>query len=255
MAGPTSEPDLWINWQDVAQVCEPADLSPAQQGLVLRAATNLMWKLSGRQFGVFSITARPMPYCGHSYGQPFSFWTYPGWASPPAQHWQPCSCQAYYFVHLGRAPINSITEVRVDGQVVDPATYHVDEWNYLVRADQPWPVCSDLASPHDHAGVFEVAWTYGPPVPAEGKTAAALLACRLSHEVDVEDDCAIPATASSVATEGVTIRLDLNSITEKGRTGILLVDLWLQSECPDGPQAVGDGFDPGGKREWFRTRT
>jgi hypothetical protein len=254
--GPRTEPDPWITWQDVDNVGNPAALGPVGQGIVLQAASDLMWQLSGRQFGLWRVTARPIPFCGHYMAWAPAWWGYPGWAAPSAQHWRPCSCNYYPYVHLGRAPIASIQSVRVDGAVVDPSTYRVDEHNYLVHLDgTSWPMCSNLLDASDQPGVFEVSWTYGVQVPVTGKTACALLAVRLSYELAEDEACAIPVNASNVTAEGVTIRLDTSAMAENGRTGMLIPDMWLESVCPGGPKKMGGGFDPGGRKEFWRVGT
>lgn len=249
----------WVEWSDVEAVCTPPNLDPAVQELVLNAASEIMWMLSGRQFGLCSVTARPMACCSHGYGGPWTWWSYGGWymwGSVPGRNAMPCSCARYNYVHLGRAPIASVDEVIVNGVIVDPSEYRVDEFNYLVRlTGDPWPFCTSLADDDDQSGVFQVTWTYGLDVPSAGLSAAALLACRLAHDLDANNDCALPASASSVSAEQVTIQLDKSAIAENGRTGILLVDLWLQSVAPAGPGGMADGFDPGGRREWWRTGT
>lgn len=245
----------WITWADVQKVCTPPALDVSLQAPFCQAVSELMWMLSGRQFGTATIKARPVGQCGHGVAGGYPYW-YGGvyWSGYGPSG--PCSCGAYRYVHLGQAPIVSVTKVEIDGVTLDPAAYKVDEWNYLVRVDgDPWPSCNDLAAASDAKGVFEVTWVYGVPVPQAGLTSAALLACRLAPDLNMNAACAPPGNASTVAAEGVTIQLNNSSIIEEGRTGIALVDFWLGGVNPDGFKAGSGFFDPGARAEWFRTGT
>lgn len=246
--------DPWITWADVEKVCTPPTIDDSLKVPFCQAVSELMWMLSGRQFGTCTITARPVGQCRCG-GMTSQFWYGgPYWSGYGPSG--PCSCGAYRYVHLGQAPIVGVTSVKIDGVLLAPSAYRVDEWNYLVRLDdEVWPSCNDLAAENTETGTFEVTWVYGVPVPQAGLTSAALLACRLASDLNMSAACAPPANASTVAAEGVTIQLNDSSIIEEGRTGIALVDFWLVGVNPDGPKGASGFFDPAAQREWFRTGT
>jgi hypothetical protein len=220
----------WINWEDVA--CD-VDLSALPGGadrwqdLIVSAATNTLYERSCRQFGLCDIDARPVPCCRHK--RPF------------------CACGRYDYVRLGEDPIAEIRSVTIDGTEVDPSTYRVDDWTWLVRTGGKfWPRCNDLSVGDDEPGSFHVAWSYGLEVPPEGVIAAGLLACKYAR--DVVDACTVPGNAQTISREGVTIQL---APPKPGQSlGVKFVDDWLsQFNCGGGM------FDPGARRQFLRTNT
>lgn len=58
-----------------------------------------------------------------------------------------CSCTTLPVVILP-GPVGAVTEVTVDGVVLDPTAYRVDNGNELVRTDGgTWPACQDMVGP------------------------------------------------------------------------------------------------------------
>lgn len=242
------------------------EISVPEQELICEIATEVIWGMSCRQFGLCTITARPMPCCGHrrwatEFGSLWwGGWGYSGfgyWSSPNLSgSWTPCACGRYEYVHLGREPIAEILSVQIDGVEFSSANYKVDEWNYLVRTDgQPWPMCQDLEAADGDEGTFVVEWTYGLNVPASAKRAAAMLACQYARECG---DCGeLPAGTTSLSRENVTIQItDPETLLRGGRTGIRFVDQWLAVVCPDGNKSGGGIVDPGNHgQEWWRSAT
>lgn len=115
-------------------------------------------------------------------------------------------------IGLGAYPVNSVSQVLIDGAVVDPAEYRVDDQRWLVRvaqsgSDRPhWPYCQNLALPTTEDHTFAVVLNYGGIVPATGVRAAIALACALAAE-RCGGPCLIPQNATQVSKEGVTVQL------------------------------------------------
>jgi hypothetical protein len=154
-----------------------------------------------------------------------------------------CSCVELCEVTLpGR--VDSIVEITVDGIVLGPANYRVDDHRKLVATGELcWPTCQDLSKPLGQAGTFGVLYKVGMPVPEFGLYAAGLLACELIKACSVGGGpCALPANATRVVREGLTMDLTPVLIGSSGfRTGIPEADAWLQSVNPykvTGPSAV-----------------
>lgn len=219
----------WATWAEVEATCTPPpDLPVAIQELVLATTSEILWRRTGEQFGICTITARPLVCCRHRRPR--------------------CSCGVWNAARLGHAPIVAVHSVLVDGVAVPPSSYRVDEWEWLVRTDgEAWPICNDLsvASTEDHT--FEATWSYGAEVPPGGNASARLLACRLAGDL-TPGDCGIPDGSSTISTEGVTLQLDVEDMLAGGTTGIALVELWIGSI----PKGGGRIFDPGAAREWHR---
>jgi len=209
--------DAWVAWCDLPCDIDLSELpmdTETLQGLIVTAASDWLYEETCRQFGVCTVTARPMVCCRHK--------------NPH------CACGRYPYLDLGTTPVAAVTTVVVDGVTLDADAYRVDEWRYLVRVDgDDWPACQHF----DTDDGVTVTWTQGVAVPAMGVLAAQALACKLAH--DVVDSCgAPPSNAEAISREGVTINL---APPKPGETvGIQLVDNWVARH-----RCGGGIFDPG----------
>lgn len=220
----------WVTWADLP--CD-VDLSAlpgteaAWQALILQAVSDTLYERSGRQFGLCSETARPVPCC--------------------QRHMLvPCSCGGRYdAIRLGVAPVAAITSVKIDGVTLSSSAYRVDEYEWLVRIDgDVWPRCNDLSVASTEAGTFEVTWQYGIAVPAGGILSARLYAC--SRAEKMVNTCAqLTGQEESVVRDGVTINLRPPKPGES--LGVEYVDAWLA-----GFNTSGGIFAPGGHRSVWR---
>lgn len=238
--------DDWIDAADLFD-CGPcaaiglADQDGALAARMVTVASEVLFHLSGRRFpGACSDTVRP---CRRVVEYP----TQPGWESWGSARWGVCACQAPLphrscgcptldEVYLGHAPITGITSVYVDGVLLDPSTYRVDDDRYLVRIDgEGWPCCQDLtADPTADPNTFQVVYDYGIAPPQSGVEAARVLACEL-YQGCTGGDCRLPQRVTSVTRQGVTmVMLDPFDFLENGKVGIYAVDLFLRTYNPHG---------------------
>lgn len=118
-------------------------------------------------------------------------------------------------VTLGRSPILEVTEVKVDGTVVDPGAYTL-VGDVLVRTDdQRWPCCQNLALADSEVGTFSVRFRWGCSPPALGARAAVDLGCVLAKAACGDAGCQPVAaglarrTAGGVTTEYVSPSAEL----------------------------------------------
>lgn len=155
----------------------------------------------------------------------------------------PCCCRPRERLDLGLDYVSGVSEVVIDGEVLDPESYRVDSFRWLVRLDgETWPRCADLTEPD----AFQVTWTYGRAIPIGGQLAAAALARELALPC-VGGKCQIPQHVTSVTRDNVTYTiLDSLRIFTEGRTGVGIADLWLGS-LKVADHAPGGIFDPGAK--------
>jgi hypothetical protein len=235
-----------------------ADADPAKQQFAQKVATELIWRLSGRRFGLCPITVRP---CRTSCDQPeLPAWPPPagqtswpvltggGWINaacgPCARRRRDCSCVELQEITLP-GPVHEITEVRVDGQVLDAAAYAVHDHRLLVRTDgEVWPDCQDLTAAPDQPGAFTVTYLQGVEVPPGGRYAAGVYACELLKAC-TGGQCRLPRRVQSLTREGVTLTfLDPMDFLDKGRTGIPEVDQWLAAVNPTGQRAPSQVYSP-----------
>lgn len=174
---------------------------------LIEIASNMLYRQTCHLFpGHCQITVRPCAYC--SCNRAF------------------CGCGRYVFIDLqDRYPVISVDEVLVDGVVVPPTSYRVDDYHRLVRTDgECWPGCNDLTLPDTEPSTFSVTYTAGRRPPIELQMAAAELACELKVACS-GSDCRFPANVTSVNRQGVTLNIDaLEAAVTEGVSGLAVVD-------------------------------
>lgn len=226
--------------------------TPADQVAIIeqskRIAVALLNSFTGRQFGLCPRIVRP---CRDTCTQPVGTEWVDGQLRPTlysgvwindtcGQCRSGCSCSAISEVTLP-GPVYSIVEIRIDGQVLSPLDYRVDNRRKLVaQGDFQWPTCQNMSLPAGDVGTWTVEYQRGLPVPEAGRWASGLLACEFIKLCNpaTAGECRLPDNVRSVAREGVTLELEpfivggADGPVEFGRTGIPEVDLWIQSVNP-----------------------
>lgn len=266
----------WAVEGDLCSPCDDYELDAAIVADALQSASEILFHLSGRQFsGECEETVRPCSRWTKEvrYGQvrpPASFVGQVEELGVPrivcrCQSGPACGCSRLDEITLGGRPIRDISEVRVDGAVLDDSLYRVDDYSRLVRLDDPdgtnpgWPCCQDLAAdPATDDDTFQVTFTYGQDPPQSGVTAAAVLACEfiLACSPETLNQCRLPRKVVQVVRQGVTIsKVDPTDILQSGRTGLLEVDLFLQSVNPNNLQRRARVISPDRRRRVRRAGT
>jgi hypothetical protein len=146
-------------------------LDPEVKARAEMLAWSTLVSLSGYQFSICPITVRPcaagcLPV-GTYYASPamLAGGTYAGvrptgrsgftphvapdgnWVNACGCAAADCSCTVLSEVILP-GPVGGVTEILIDGAVLDPLAYRVDNGNRLVRLDGGvWPACQDMANP------------------------------------------------------------------------------------------------------------
>lgn len=225
--------------QDVWDAASPADRVRATQ-----YATDVLWALTGRRFGLCVLEVRPcdviteplyetygvlwdsggggwqwMPYLDS--GGRWNNLTCPGGQCRPASEvWLP-------------GPVAGITEVRINDVLVDPAAYRVDDQAYLVRQDGgSWPVSQNFnVDQYSVDSTFVVTYARGVPVPPSGQVAAGQLAIEFLRAC-AGGNCRLPARIQSLTRQGVSMQATATTIGD-GLTGINEVDNWIHSVNPN----------------------
>lgn len=245
--GPCEDwPVEWVCTDDLAA-------APELTGAALATATEILWALSGRQFGLCEVTLRPCrrdcvdaAFLSSEMFFPSSGdvgWPYPAllggrWVNLACGGCgDDCSCSAVSEVILP-GPVHDIVEVLVDGIILADNEYRLDDSRRLVRLGAQWPTCNDLNLDDDQPGTWSVTANYGRDVPESGKWAVGELACQLLKAMRGED-CRLPNNVVSLARQGVTIKFpDINELFARGRTGLYLVDIFLAAFNPNGLQSA-----------------
>lgn len=230
------------SWATSDDVCSPCDDYSFPAGVLddmLAVASDLLFEWSGRRFpGSCADTVRPCTRATAT-GTPH-FWgdqdgtTDRGLVVCGCQRGRRCGCTTLDEITLGGYPVTSITEVKIDGAVLDPARYRVDDFRWLVRlpdadgTNPGWPCCQNLALDPDQPDTFEVTFTYGTPPPRAGVSAAAALGCELALACQPETigKCRLPRKVTQVVRQGVTIQLiDPSRLFQRDERGHLVVGL------------------------------
>lgn len=217
-------------------------------------AARILWALSGRRWGLCEVTVRPCgrecdgetTYYGRDNygGSPFDPHLRDGaWVNTICDCESPCACCAVC-EELLPGPVEEVLEVWVDGELVDPATYRVDDHRRLVRlSGYPcWPRCQDLGAEPDGPGAFAVTYLRGLPLDDAAMWAYSKYVCELVKACVGDRTCELPKRVQSITREGVTVSfVDPMDFLARGRTGLPSVDAWIAAVNPAGltrPAAV-----------------
>lgn len=204
-------------------------------------ACEIVWALSGRQFGLCETTVRPCREDCHDRS---------GWSPRRnnAGEWinitcrkhcrSGCDCQEICELWLpGR--VGSVEEVWLNGVKLEADEYRFDrQHGTLVRISEGcWPKCQNmLADPEADEDTFKVVYLKGRPIPVSIQGAAAELANEIALACAQDDSCSIPRSSlRQIQRQGKTeVFVDPNAMIDNNRTGIFAVDLALKAFNPKG---------------------
>lgn len=238
----TLPPGLCEVW-DPAWSCRLPTSSIPVTGDAAEIATEVLYGLSGRQFGLCERTVRPCRascYDGTWGSIGVDSGMYP---QPALLHGQwynltcgscsgDCSCTEISEVALP-GPVHDVTEVKIDGVVLNPALYRLDDWRLLVLLNDTWPTCNDLNLDDDQIGTWSVTFRTGVPVPMLGQLAVAELAMEIAKFLSCDSSCMLPMPMQSIVRQGLNITLlDPNKVFAGGKLGLYFSDLFLQTYNP-----------------------
>jgi hypothetical protein len=248
--------------------CDIPDGAGAISGVMIAAATEVLWAKSGRQFDACTMTLRPCrkdcfggqwPFYdrwneyGRSWPYPYNYagqWFNLGCGGCPGS----CSCNVLYEAKMP-TPIASISEVIVDGVVLDPSAYKVYDRQMLLRVDgSPWPMCNNLNKDLTEVGTWGVTVTIGTEVPVIGRLAVGELASEFMKAC-LGMDCALTAPIQNLVRQGTSMTFfDPNVVFAAGKVGLYWPDLFISSFNPAGIAARAQVIDVDGafarKQTW-----
>ena len=236
--------DVWpILW-----TCDVSCESPAVTARAAQISTEVLWALSGRQFGLCTVTLRPCRKdCTDFESWPLGWYdVMPGtglWPMPAliGGQWfnlvcgscgDNCSCSRISEIELPTV-VHDIVQVKVDGITLAPTAYRLDNDRFLVRVDgNEWPRCNDLNHDDTEIGTWSVTARYGQDVPEGGAWAMGELACQFIGALNGQD-CRLPASVTQLVRQGVTIQMDnVTELLKTGLTGLYLVDMFIATWNP-----------------------
>lgn len=241
----------------------------------IQAASELMWAATGRKFGKCTVTIRPcLEKCSPCPdGGELPFWSsssgaFPGWGYDwGAYPWYPsfnngvwtnvscpcaneCICDGICQIPLPY-PVCCIDEVTIDDIIIPPEEYRVDDFAYLVLLEDS-PLVTGTCFPSCRT---KVTVTYGREVPQLVKMATAELACQFLKSC-VGAPCQLPQRIQTMTRQGVTVGfIDQMAFLERGRTGIYLVDLAINTFNPYRLLKQASVYSIDNQPKWRRTDT
>jgi len=202
-------------------------------------ATEVLWALSGRRFGLCSSTVRPVRRGDGEAWRRWESWLDLPYGSVAAGF---CGCPG-----LGCAcgptgteltlpgPVHAVTRVVIDGQELPAAAYAVYDRRWLMRLDGgSWPSGQDLTKADDQPGAWAVTYQRGVEVPAGGKVAAGTYACEVAKAMVADTTCRLPRRVQTLVRQGVQASfVDPAQLARDGMTGLPEVDQWLRVVNPN----------------------
>lgn len=236
----------WLTGDDVAECCAAASAEVGTATVLLDdaadVASQLLYELSGRRWSGLCSREGVRP-CHSNCGcgvqilsrghivNANDFWACTG---------RSCGCRELSRVKLA-GYVREVTQVKIDGVVLDDSIYRVDEHKWLTRVDgSRWPACAHADLPDTEEGTFSISYTYGKTPPLAGIEAAKQLACqvfmRCSNSGDGAD-CQIPDGVVRITRQGITMErafFGRDPKTGKWYTGLSAVDLFLNTYNPRG---------------------
>lgn len=195
------------------------------------AAQEILFGLSGRRFGLCTVTESYRANCSSACGMPYK--TSDGF-------WRNGISDAHTCCHilLSRKPVRAIMSVSVFGDVLDAGDYALER-DYLWRSQSCWPCVDDCDDP-----AVEVTYSYGLDVPMLGQLAVGEVACEILAGLSGAD-CRLPSNAVSVSRQGVTVELgDAQTLFDQGRIGLPMADAFLRAVNPGKLMSQSQVFSP-----------
>lgn len=202
-------------------------------------ATEVLWALSGRRYGVCDSTVRPVRRGDSEAWRRWESWLDLPYGGSFAVTFCGCPVGACACGPVGQelslpGPIHAVTRVVIDGQELPAEAYAVYDRRWLVRLDgETWPAGQDLTKADDQPGAWTVTYQRGVPLPAGGKVAAGAYACELAKALVADTTCRLPRRVASVVRQGVQQTfVDPAQLVRDGMTGLPDVDQWLRVVNP-----------------------
>ena len=256
------------SWDFIRCVALPAG-SEGVTGYAVEAATEMLWDASGQQFGFCDRTVRPCRRDCWGNGTNWGGWFewssgVGGWGQWPRPvlfdgEWfnlmcntcpGSCSCTGLE-VALLPAPVYSILQVKLNGEVMSTGSYRMDEDIQLVRTDgERWPMCQDMAAADTEDDTWSVTARFGKPVPRLGQFAMGELIAEIASAC-IGVDCRLPANIRNMARENVSITF---SDSDLWWERLYFPKLFLQTVNPKNLSGRARVFDVDGP-DWRRTNT
>lgn len=232
---------MWpVTWPAAAQI---GTVDPAVKRLAELYAGACLTFLTLQRVGLAPLTIMPAP--SH---RTFGYWgyreVYPGQilsafhplVYPSSEDLHSWSWARVEAVALP-APVGAVVDVRIDGIVLDPAAYRVEDGKWLVRTDGGvWP-----SGQGDH---FTVSYHNSHPVDEMGAHAGGIMAYEwLKLLTNVKGGCRLPASVTTLSRQGINMEITPGMFPD-GLTGIPEIDAYVMLWNPFGLRVAPRVYSP-----------
>lgn len=182
----------------------------------ITSATDIMWALTGRQYGTYVETLRP-----------------------------DLRGEGTTYFDLGRYPVTHVTSVKVNGETLPTSAYWLQDGRFLVRVDgQQWPSTQKFWLDDSEEETFSVRLVWGTTPPPAVRSATRRLACEIMS-LNTGGPTSLSDRVTSVVRQGITREVvSADDFLREGRTGIYEVDLVLTAYNRDGQAALPAVMNP-----------
>lgn len=153
-----------------------------------------------------------------------------------------CSCVVIGAINLP-APVGNVSEVKIDGVVLDPTEYRVWGTQLIRNSDEGWPINQDLSLPDTEVGTFSVTYLNAFAPDAMGSYAAGVLANEFAKACAGSSKCRLPSTVQTVSRQGVTFTM-AQGLFPDGQTGLREVDSYVSLWNPTHLQQGSKVYSP-----------
>lgn len=228
-------------------ICDiPIEAAPIT-GYAISMATAFLWSATGMRFGLCNVTLRPCRReCFNPWPDDWREWPIGSSFPQPALiggQWfnlicggcpGTCSCSEVSEFRLP-SPVHQIIDITIDGTPMVTGSYRLDNNRLVVRTDGGvWPACNDLSEDDGEPGTWTVTAAFGEPIPDGAALAMGELFCEIIR-AGTGGDCRLPTGVTQLIRQGVTIQFpDVGELFRQGRTGLYLVDLFINTWNPYG---------------------
>lgn len=226
-------------------------------------AWNSLQRLTGFRLSLCAVTVRPCAArCnpGVWMTAPVSGWPSDGpyisqgvWYNAcGCQSGDSCSCGPISEVILPAGEVAGPIIVRINGGVLDPTSYRVDNGNRLIRQDGgAWPICQDMGEPAGGENTFEVSYYPGIGPDDALNYAAGMLAVEW-YKACTGKECRLPQGATRIQRQGINFEVPADMFAN-GLTGIREVDNIVGIYNPYRLATPSSVFNPDSRRGRIRT--
>lgn len=218
--------------------------TPEVRATAAALAIGVMWMATARRYGQCPVVVQPCPkpeLLREYQTYPVAQADYGAAYIKGGQWYNSCSgydedsgcCHGCEVDLEGPTTTGGITEVTVDGIIIPPASYEVQNGHILVRTDGVcWPTCINYSQ--QSPPQFQVEYLKGVAIPAHVQAATERLACEWAKAC-TGGTCALPKRLRSLTRQGVeAVVEEVSTDPTRIRTGVPEVDMVIALENPHG---------------------